>query len=443
MLQRILIVGALLAGSAWGQDDVARLVAELGNTNHNTRYAAYRALLTKKLPAAVPLLIRSLPGYQIYCQSLGLSVLQSYPQKLAESALNKLLKSESAFLKLGAAAALYHRGDRSHVDLIVAALQSTSSVNDVTLMLSRLYSIRDARVKEAVRNLVKPNVNISVLDAALRFLQNTKDPQATKVAERIATSEAASDNHKASCLAFLVAMGESQHGKALAKTLRSGGVRSISRVYGYLNQAPHLDKEVLNTLVELVEQNTNSTQIRLALQVLAKHRHHAAVPVIRKLLENNDTRVSKAAFDALLKMGDELKPKSLRELLDPDRPALCIIAADGLRRLDDMSGLPPLLDVVKKTSGQTKADAIAALGKFRSRKVVDTLIDALNDENLNVRTRAVSGLNTVLRALFPYKRIDLASVGYSVSAPASKRRDGAALVRVWWKRNRPTLEAGK
>ena len=293
-------------------------------------------------------------------------------------------------------------------------------------MLRRIYRVREARVAAAVRKLLEPVPTTStILDALLRYLNYSKDPEGPPAVKKLLANSDLKGDSRAVCAAYLLAMGESSHAKDLATALRDGEVRSYTRLNSFLSQAPHLDNEILAAILKFVEDNlaeaTQLTQVTYALKTLAKHRYRKALRVIREMLESDEPRLSKAAFDALLQMGDELEPKSLRKLLDPERPELCIVAADALRRLDDMSGLQPLLAVVKK-DGSTRSDAIAALGKFRVRAAVRPLIDALNDSNATVRSRAYQGLRTVLKALFPYRRLDLASTGYAAHRSAAHSR---------------------
>ncbi len=427
----------LLTHTVAAQRDVAQLVAELGEkTDYNKRYAAYRALLAEKPPAALPLLAKVLPGYELTSQSLGLSLLQSYPRDKSHTVLRKLLKSKSAFLELGAAAALYHAGDKSMVDHILHGLENSGSAKATSSMLRRIYSVREARVAAAVRKLLEPVPTTStILDALLRYLNYSKDPEGPRAVKKLLANSDLKGDSRAVCAAYLLAMGESSHAKDLAAALESGEVRSFTRLNSFLSQAPHLDNEILAAILKFVEDNlaeaTQLTQVTYALKTLAKHRYRNSLRIIREMLESDEPRLSKAAFDALLQMGDELKPKSLRKLLDPERPELCIVAADALRRLDDMSGLQPLLAVVKK-GGFTRSNAIAALGKFRVRAAVHPLIDALNDSNATVRSRAYQGLGTVLRALFPYRRLDLASTGYAAHRSPAKRKEAAAKILAWW-----------
>jgi HEAT repeat protein len=427
----------LFAGIAVGQDDVPRLVAELGETTDYTkRSAAYSALQRKKPLSALPLLAKSLPGYNLSSQSLGLSLLQGYPKDKSRPFLRKLLSCKSAFLELGAAAALYQAGDKSMVDHIVHGLQNSASDSETSMMMGRIYNVREPRVAATVRKLLAPGASITTLDAVLRYLKYSKDPEGTETIKKLLASDWLDSDSRAVCASYLLAMGDASHAKDLVAALESGEVRSFTRLNNYLRDAPHLDEKILAAILKFVEDNMHdTTQVTYALQILAKHRYRRAMRVIRDLLESEEPRLSKAAFDALLEMGDELKPQYLRRLLDPDRPQLCIVAADALRRLDDMSGLQPLLAVVKK-GGATKSDAVAALGKFRVRAAVRPLIDALNDPNSTVRSRAYQGLGTVLRALFPYKRLDLATTGYTTGGSAAKRKESAARILAWWERNR-------
>lgn len=429
----------LLAGAAAGQEDVATLVADLGHaSDYRKRSVAFQTLRTRKPLSALPLLARSLPTFNLSSQSLGLSLLQAYPPEKSQPILRRFLKGKSAFLELGAAAALYRAGhkDPSTIDHMVRALGNPASSAEISMMLGRLYGVSEPRVRTRVRSLLEPSVDIAVMDSALRYLQYSKDPEGIKAVMKLLDGKGRDldAERRALCACYLLAMGNASHKKDLTAALESGEIRSFTRLNTYLSQAPHLDQEVLAAILKFARNSQDTYQLSYALQVLGKHRYRKALGFIRELLESDESRLSKAAFDALLEMGDELKPESLRRLLDPERPDLCIVAADALRRLDDMSGLEPLLAVVKK-GGPAKADAVTALGKFRVRKAVRPLIDALNDPSLRVRTQAFQGLGTVLRALFPYRRLDLPTTGYSPGAPAARRKEGAARIQAWWQRN--------
>lgn len=436
---RHLACGILLAGVAAGQGDVARLVAQLGHdSDYRKRSAAYSTLRSRKPLSALPLLATSLPTFNLSSQGLGLSLLQAYPTDKAHPILRRFLKGSSAFLELGAAAVLYQAGqkDTAIVNHMIHALENPASSTEASMMLTRLYSVREPRIRAKVRGMLAPKLDTTVLDSVLRHLQYSKDPEGTKAVVKLldTTDNGLDAEQRALCACYLLAMGDNSHTKYLVAALESGEISSFTRFYSYLTQAPHLDETVLAAILTFARTTKSTFQETSALRVLGKHRYQKAMGFIRELLESDEPSLSKAAFDALLEMGDELKPQSLRKLLDTERPDLCIVAADALRRLDDMSGLGPLLAVVKK-GGPSKADAVTALGKFRVRKAVRPLIDALNDPNSRVRSAAFLGLGTVLRALFPYRAFDLTTTGYSPNAAAARRKEGAARILDWWKRN--------
>jgi len=64
------------------------------------------------------------------------------------------------------------------------------------------------------------------------------------------------------------------------------------------------------------------------------------------------------------------------------------------------------------------------------------LITTLNDPNATVRNHAFIGLGRVLRSLFPYRRFDLESAGYSPKGAAAKREDAVQKIRAWWAANK-------
>ncbi len=76
------------------------------------------------------------------------------------------------------------------------------------------------------------------------------------------------------------------------------------------------------------------------------------------------------------------------------------------------------------------------LGGFRTAKAVDPLLGALMDSKISVRANAYNSLSTVLRSLFPYRRLDLASTGYATSGSASARKTAVDAMKAWWAKHR-------
>jgi HEAT repeat protein len=147
-------------------------------------------------------------------------------------------------------------------------------------------------------------------------------------------------------------------------------------------------------------------------------------------MEDGDETVARAAFDALTAAG-ALEAAGLRRLL-AGRPPLALRAAEALRRLDDASGLPRVLELAQER-GTSRAEAVRVLGGFRVKEAVPPLLAALEDSELPVRASALTGLQGVLGSLFPYRRLNLQSTGYGTNAPEAQRREGAAKIAAWWR----------
>ena len=178
-----------------------------------------------------------------------------------------------------------------------------------------------------------------------------------------------------------------------------------------LARAPRCPEKVLDALVTLAEKAPTGYDLSDVLKLLGEYAHPKAAPVLQRLLDHANVAVSKAAFDALSRIPGALTPEVTKSLLQSKDEARRISAAEALVRRDDLSGLPVVVDVLR--NGTTaRADAARALGGFRARAAVEPLIDALLDADLTVRANAYNSLARVLPALFPYRRFDLASLGY-------------------------------
>ena len=74
---------------------------------------------------------------------------------------------------------------------------------------------------------------------------------------------------------------------------------------------------------------------------------------------------------------------------------------------------------------------------LRSRAgIIKPLIEALSDKHTSVRNYAATGLASVLRSLYPYRRFDLQTAGYDYNAPETLRRAAVKRIRTWWTTHR-------
>ena len=425
-MKRLPATLVLLGGFVSAQQPLTDLVDRLGSPDSRTCSDAYRELQRRRDPKALPLLVKRVPGFPMLGQSYGISLLYSYSLDQREAAYRSWVKSSSPYLVVAAGAALYQRGDTSAVGAIRKALGAAKDDQLRYQMVSRLtYTVKDEGVRAMVRTYLA-TAHVNLFSSSVQYLLECDDRAAIEpVRRRVGAGEP--NRIRALAAAFLVAMGETAHAKDLADAL--DGKSRFSEVRQLLRRAPNLPDPVLAAVLAYAE-SAKTHERRYALQFLADRSYRQAVPLLKEMLDSGDAQDTKAAFDALMKLGGGLPKKQLKKLTTAKSVDVRIAAADALRRLDDLSGLTQLVDIYEK--GQKKREAIAALGKFRDPRAVPVLLDALADRDVAVRRSAQQGLVTVLRALFPYKQIDLRSTGYDAAAPAARRQTAVATLRAWW-----------
>lgn len=439
----LVVVNALLAGQSRAQD-VEDLVRQLGDADGRTRHDAYRKLRQTRPAAAPPLLVKALPGYPLAAKDLGMSLLGLYPSRALQPLMMALAKEPSPYLKLCAATWLQtrrHALRSPDVELrIVEALGAAESPREVQMMLDRVAPVRTARVAGAVLDRAKRGEGLPVLDAALRHLMVCRYVPAVSGVREMLRGAKRNPEERAVCLAFLVAMGsvakveargvEKADNEALARAILES--KNLARLEHYLRGVSELSRPVLSALLEFASTKTGR-EVVVAVKLLSRHPYSAALPKLRELIEHEDDQVSKAAFDALMKLSGQLDAKLLRGLLSSRKPRLVTVAADALRRLDDDAGLPRLVALAGVKDDKARREVIEAIGKFRDRRAVPILISALDDSDASIRRSAQSGLQRILRGLLPYRRLDFRAAGYEVKAPVATRRAAVAQIRHWWK----------
>lgn len=431
----VLVGAASLAGVRSARADAnspAELVQQLGGEDATKRYDAYRALIAKRTPEALPLLAKAVPGMSISGQSFGLSIVQGYGAGDSKPVLERWMTCDAPFLVVASAAVLLRQGEAKAAPAIVKALAAPAlDSSTLAMMIGQLYSVRDAKVLAALRGFLKADVSPEILGAALTQLNTASDDGATKAVT--ALLEAPSASVRALAAAFLLRRGDEAMAEPLATVLASAELPYIDflRIHALLTRAPRCPEKVLAGLLALVEAEPKGYALSLVIGLLGEYAYAKAVPILTKLLDREDVTVSKASFEALSKIPGALTPDVTKTLLEAKDETRRISAAEALRRLDDLSGLPAVIDVLKRGT-VAKADAARALGLFRSRAAVEPLIDALSDADLTVRANAYNSLSSLLVLLFPYRRLDLSSVGYTTTAAADARDAAVRRVRAWW-----------
>ncbi len=445
-MKRALAVCALLALSALAPSAhaqtkaadarVAALVAALGDEkNYQARNDAYLALMREHPPAAVALLLESLPRMNVVGQELGLAVLQGYPDEVARAALRKLLDARWPLLEAGAGAVLHRLGETDAIEHVLKPFARKDLALDLRrALLGRVYAIRDARLSAAIRAWLVPEAEPALLEDAFYQLILADDAQTRSRAGELAATPGLPAASRVACAACLVALGEDSSSAVLAAAVRADDGPTLSRLQRFLLRAPALGEDLRAAVAELAERTATPVYAQMALVVLGQHAGAKQIPVLERLLDSPSAIVSKAALEALQKRGGGISHEVLARMLGSSDAARALAAADALRREDDLAGLERVLELAS-TAGPERAEALRVLSRFRVMRAVPVLLDGLADGDVLVRSAAETGLVALLPNLFPYRSFDLASSGYSARGAAETRSAALQKLRAWWSAN--------
>jgi HEAT repeat protein len=414
--------------------DLAKEVARFASEEHAERYAAYTKLNRLKDPAVIPLLGKTLPGCPTMGQYYGMLVLQQFPPKITRPVLRKLATADSPHLRLLAGVQLQRMGERGASAIIVKALNADGPTDaERATLLMRLYSVRDLEAQKAIRAFLKPAASQAILQAAIYDIYLVRDRAA--LASLQALDEHASGGVRAMAGACRMLLGDAAGADAVVAAFTAGAVDtgSLYKVRTFLEQARPVPGPVLAAVHGALEGETVGYAIRTLIEILGAHGYAKAAKDIRALLDHEDANVSKAAFEALAKLPGGVSTEDMRKLLESGDDARKLAAADALRRADDASGFAIVIKIL--ASGTVLADrqeAARLLANFCKPEAVEALLAALEDPQSGVRSNAYNSLSSVLRALFPYRRFDLASTGYVATGAAAARGAALAKIRAWW-----------
>lgn len=122
--------------------------------------------------------------------------------------------------------------------------------------------------------------------------------------------------------------------------------------------------------------------------------HKESVPLLLAQLKDKDEGVRGGAADALGKIGDPQAVPALKELMHSDTPGIRRIAIGSIALIADKSGEDALTEAIDNTDddNEARAQAAAGLGKIATPSALATLVKALNDNDLKLRSAAVAAL---------------------------------------------------
>jgi HEAT repeat protein len=431
--------------------DVKGLVEQLNSSDWRKRSAAHDALVKLESGRVISRLLSAGPQFRYQGQLYAIYVLREFPDAESRPAYRSLLKVKSPFLRLAAAVELSRMGEAQETGVIVWALKAEGV--DPTLAEGMLEYLRRLKggwppvLREILRSLLDPGVHQRLVSEAVYLLhRHVGDHEALPACRALLKDSR--NGIRALAAAYLYRFANKEAAAELAAALRAGGIHydESGRINYLLEEVPELDARVGEALIERLGKEESQFVLEDVIQILQHFNYVEAIPALRPLLKHEKERVSKAAAEAVKRIALRADEKALarmtrerdlaalgRWLADPE-PRRRLGAANALRRLDDYSGLPAVVGLLRGKSDRSE-EAARSLGLFRCGAAVEPLIDALVDEREPIRAKAEESLYAVLAALFPYRGLDFEIAGYAIDAAAESRRVAAERIRTWWRAN--------
>lgn len=444
-MQRLLaaLVLLLIASTAEAKSRLEVLVDQLAGSDSQKWSAAYTELQRLKDPKVIPLLLAAAPELELTPQSYAVYIINALPDsKATRSALRALTKMKPPYLRAHAAKALFNRGDRDMEQVAIQVAKDVRGDESVAQsVLGAFIYFRSEALAAELRRWIEedpPERIFSKLVYFFHVLQERGDVLALFEA-RLAH---ASPTVRGLSAAYLFAYGAGgradELGQILAEAIRTGQIEYSEFVYVdyMLINAGSMSDDILEALAARLPEEDGYYGARL-LRMLGRGGYSGIVPLARRLLDDDDKEISKAAFEVLAAVPGGFTQEALAGLLTGADDARRLMAAESLRRADDLSGVGAVIEVLGGSKDAlARRDAARILGDFRMQQAVEPLLQALADDDSLVRSYATSSLQRVWQTLFPYRRIDLRAAGWVHTAPAPERKTGLERLRAWWKANK-------
>jgi HEAT repeat protein len=422
------LLASVVSGLLSAQADLEALVDQLGSQDPKVRSQAYNELQRRRAPEMVPLLGKKIGSMPLTSQQQGIWLLQQHNGEPVKAVWRKLVDADTPYLRIAGAAHLHNLGDRTHIAVLAKGLQELPAEQRVQT-ISLLWNIDDERVLAAIRAWIQPGAQPEAIRQSLQYLGTVE--KARNEATIQAAKSVLGDAHvgaRAAALASLVAWGESGQSAPLAELIRAtpdqlGPIRTI------LEKSAKLEPVLIEAIVDALQQARNKFEITLTGSLLQRSAPDKAIAALRPLLAHENQEIRTGALEALSAIPGALDAKMLAQMLTTGDTQQQLVAADTLRRMDDLTGLPRVIAVLSKDGAQ-KPEAARVLSKFRCKAAGAAMLDLLDDPDQQVRQAAWNGLQNLLRELFPYRKFEFTKCGYEPNSPS--RSAGIAALRAFW-----------
>jgi len=155
---------------------------------------------------------------------------------------------------------------------------------------------------------------------------------------------------------------------------------------------------------------------------MEKLRADGDVEALAAEADSPDIRTVRRAVETMGYVGPKAVRQIRRALEDP-RPEIRQQAATAYARAADPKEAAPLAEVARADkSAIVRAAAVTGLGRARVYGEMETLLAAMNDEDIVVRRRAAEAVVLIIGRRYPY----------DPSSSSAQRRKSIAVIRLFW-----------
>ncbi len=425
----------LLAGS---RDEVTDLVKKLRTADLSQRYQIEYDLGRAMKPAHVVIVLKEIEAGPAEFRPHFIRAIRTAGGKEAIAALKAVFAGKYEWKSRAEAAyALRILQELDAIKTLSVEIQRPNlSKEDKLAILQFMWAgyYDGKEVPAALRKVIEADKDPDVRKAALNSLASHKDPDSAAFLRKLAEND--KDPLYLDALAAVIKLGDAEAVEKGLQYLEKGKIplQDLYTLMFALRTAG--GRDVVNRLRALLDKTDDVNVRTQIINTLAGLKDTKLIPILVKLAEDKNASIAEAAVTALVELAGRGQIETLRKLLKHASVDRRLKAAEALIALDDASGIPVLREVLDEKTVYYRQRAATALAGSRLREVVDPLLLAMSDEDANVRTSASNGIIAVLAALYPYRKFDLAKVGYSArEGTAQSRADAIAKIREWWGKN--------
>jgi HEAT repeat protein len=150
--------------------------------------------------------------------------------------------------------------------------------------------------------------------------------------------------------------------------------------------------EVLPKIYELLKDKEPEVT-REVVTNLAKIGEKAAVSMLVEALDSDDTVTQTYAIKELGKLKALEAADKMIELLKSDKYTVRVLAAEALGEIRDQKAVKPLGELLNDQNDEVRKAAVTAIGKMGGAELEDMLIQQLDSNDIDMRSRALEALD--------------------------------------------------